>query len=827
MSDFQACLAAVKGVAPDLSEREVEELFEEIDRRRRQLVASGRARDLAEASERAARELGAEARTAAVVREREQLLNQAKTLGLIAFVKAQFADNMALGLEARLVGVANATEGARRSAATEQRAVMEEYVGGLRYDLEAAGVYKLFVSNAMEREVARALWALDQGADVFAKVNVPEEAKALAGVIRKWQEKARLDQNAEGAWVGKLSDYIARQSHDVTLLRKAAGLSVRADDPRHFAAWRDFVRPLLDQERTGLTDEQLREAYVGLVSGDHLKSGAEAPTGFVGPRNLAKKVSASRVLHFKDADAWLTYNQRFGVGSLSESVVHSLDLAAQNVGLMRVFGTNPAYVLGAAADALAKDLRGEPGTLRAFNNRLPALSRMMAYLDGSTRVPENELLAEVATAGRIFQSMTKLPMMLLSQFGDLATFAMEMRYTGGKSMLSSIGDAVAGLGKGLGDPERNKLLSQIGVFADGMTADIATKFGAVDSPRGRMADYQQKFFGLVGARWWNGTMRRRAAEMTSHSLALERGADFEQLSTNLRRALSLYEIKAADWDRIRQNVREFEGREFIVPEGLGGDTERKLRAFIADRVDYAVLNPGAKTNYYMMWGTDLKRGTAAGEAIRFAMQFKGYPISFVERVMGREIYGRGANTFGEALTNKNGELVALAQLVVWTTALGYVSMTAKELAKGREPRDVTEPAVAWRTFMAAAAQGGGLGIYGDFLFGEANRSGRGTASTLLGPAIGDVAGMVDLYKRAIRGEAGAGEAFRDVLKLASGAHPVSAIVVNGYPRIALDYLVLYRIQEELSPGYLRRIEQRMRRDNAQEFIFPPTEHAIR
>jgi hypothetical protein len=48
------------------------------------------------------------------------------------------------------------------------------------------------------------------------------------------------------------------------------------------------------------------------------------------------------VLHFKDADSWLAYNERFGVGTLSESVVHSLDLAAQNVGLMRVFGTNPA-----------------------------------------------------------------------------------------------------------------------------------------------------------------------------------------------------------------------------------------------------------------------------------------------------------------------------------------------------------------------------------------------------------------------------------------------------------------------------------------------------
>ena len=822
MSSFEACMAAVRGAAPDLKDREIEELFEEIDRRRRQMLATGEAKDLAEASEKAAQELGSAAREAAVVAERERLLNEAKTIGIISFVKAQFAANPAEGIEARLLGVAKAKEGARRSAATEQRATMEMYVGGLRYDLEAAGVYELFRSNSMEREVARALWALDAG----KKADVPAEAQKLAEVIRKWQEKARLDQNAEGAWIGKLSDYITRQSHDVTLLRKAAGLAVKSDDPRHVQAWMDFTKPLLDMERTGLDDAALKEAYTGLVSGDHLKSGAE-PTGFIGPRNLAKKASASRTLHFKDADSWLAYNQRFGVGTLSESVVHGLDLAAQNVGLMRVFGTNPGSVMKRVADSLAAGMRETPGELKKFRDAFGSLERMLSYLDGSTRVPENEMLATLGMGTRLFQSMTKLPMMLLSQFGDLATYASEMHYTHGKSYLAGIGEAMAGLGKGLGDTERNKLLSQIGVFADGMSADLAAKFGAPDQPRGLMASYQQKFFGLIGARWWNGTMRRRAAEMTSHSLAMERGAAFDALPKDLRRALGLYEIKAEDWDAIRKNVRELDGREFLVPEGIGGEAERKMRSFIADRVDFAVLNPGAKTNYYMMWGTDLKRGTAAGEAIRFVGQFKGYPISFVERIMGREIYGRGANTLGEALTNKNGELVALAQLVAWTTAMGYVSMTAKELVKGREPRDVSDPKVAWRTFMAAAAQGGGLGIYGDFLFGEANRSGRGTAETLLGPAIGEIAQVNDLFKRAVRGEAGAGEALREALRVASGAHPTAAFVVNGYPRIALDYLILYRIQEELSPGYLRRTEQRMRKDNAQEFVFPPTDYAIR
>ena len=77
MAGFEACLQAVITAVPDLTEREVDELFEELDRRRRQLLAAGQAKDLAEASEKAAQELGSAAREAAVVRERERLLGAA------------------------------------------------------------------------------------------------------------------------------------------------------------------------------------------------------------------------------------------------------------------------------------------------------------------------------------------------------------------------------------------------------------------------------------------------------------------------------------------------------------------------------------------------------------------------------------------------------------------------------------------------------------------------------------------------------------------------------------------------------------------------------
>lgn len=824
---FEACLLAVKTAAPNLTADETNELFEVLEESRQRALADGRAQTLAEATRIASDELTNDMKTARLVKQRETLLNDSKRRATRAYIEQTFADKPWLGMEAKLTGVALNRIGARDSAAVAQRAIASEYLGGLSYDLDKAGLKELFTSNAMELDVARALRAIETG----ETVKVPPEAQKMAEVIRKWQEKSRLDQNAEGAWIGNIDDYITRQSHDVTLLRKAAGLAVKADDPKHFEAWRDAVTPLLDWGKTNprqfsTNDAFLREVYTGLVSGDHLKTGTDGSAGFSGPRNIARSASAERVLHFKDAESWVAYNKQFGTGTLSEAVVGSLDRAAHNVGLMKFWGTNPRMMLEQVEGDIAAGLRNEPEKLRKFHEKVGELKRQMSYLDGSTAVPENATLAEWSTAARTFQNMTKLPLMMLSQFNDVATFASDVKFATGKSFLGGMRDAIMGLGTGMGKEERAKFLSQVGVFADGTINDLQRKFGAMDGPlTGKSADYQQKFFSLVGARWWSELMRRRAAETYSHSLGLEKGVAFGDLNQNLKRAFGVYGINEGDWNAIRANTTRFSDRDFAVAEGLEGETARKFRAFMADRVDYAVLQPGAKTNYYMMWGSDLKRGTAAGEALRFVMQFKSYPIAFTERVLGRDVYGRGADTLGQALTGKNGELVAFAQTIVWTTALGYLSLTAKELAKGKEPRDVTDPGVAWRTFLGSASQGGGLGIYSDLLFGEAKRGGAGTGEKLLGPTVSDVAGITDMLQRAVRGEDVKAEAFRDALKNVAGLNPYSSAVLNGYPRVALDYLILYRLQEEISPGYMHRMEQRMQKENAQSFMFPPSQYA--
>jgi hypothetical protein len=75
-------------------------------------------------------------------------------------------------------------------------------------------------------------------------------------------------------------------------------------------------------------EQFLTHVWENLSSGNHETS--TGATGFLGGgANLASKLSAERVLHFKDADAWLEYNERFGRGNVIDAVLRGLEHAGR------------------------------------------------------------------------------------------------------------------------------------------------------------------------------------------------------------------------------------------------------------------------------------------------------------------------------------------------------------------------------------------------------------------------------------------------------------------------------------------------------------------
>lgn len=750
----------------------------------------------------AAARVAQQAQLAALIAKRNAALNALRYRALTDYVGTHWQGSEAEGLRALLTGSIRAKTGARASAALEQRMLTNTYLGSLTTELERGGLIDAWKTGSLDQDVARALWALNSPNPNVA--GLPREAVDIAKAVHRVQEAARADANKAGAWIGKLEGWVVSQSHDAWRLMQ-----------RGFDQWRATIEPRLDwarieAERGPIADRAkwLNETYANLASGVHLTAlGASKTDGFKGPANLAKKMSQERVLHFRDADAWSEYNAEFGRGSLREAVFHGLMGSARNTGLMRVFGPNPEAMFNRLTTEFRERIRtaGDAKASQTFDTATADdgwLTNRLKEVSGEVNRPVNETLARYAANVRAWQSMAKLGGAVISSVTDLATYASELSYQG-RGFLSGIGEAIGGVVEGRAKGERQEILSSLGVFFDSMVGDITRQGSLDESMGGTTSRMLQTFFKYNLLNWWTESLRSSAGLSMSHHLALQAGKTFDQLSPDLQRTLGLFEIDAPTWERMRAaGVKQAaDGKAFMVPDGLTPADADKLRRYVVDRADTAVLQPDADARAMLRQGT--RSGTISGELFRMIAQFKGFPVAFTRQVLGREVYGRDG---------MRGTVAGISQLMVATTVLGYAAMATKDLLKGRTPRDPKDP----KTIGAAMVQGGGAGIYGDFLFGQYSRSGNRALETLAGPTLGTAAETVNLWAKLRAGEADGG----DALRLAVNNTPFANLF---YTRIAADYLFLYDVQEAISPGTLRRMEQRVQRDNGQTFLWSPSQ----
>lgn len=808
MKTYNDCLSAIeKAAGRKLSDDELDDLLSAVQSRERFLKAQG----VQDAAMKAADQVGKSLEQAAMIEKRNAALNLLKRSESVLWVERNFGRNPAEGLEALLVGVNRAKQGARINVMTTQKQLQMNYLGGMLTDIERLGAHKIMATGKMDRDVARALWAIgrDDAAEVHAKL--PDEAVKVAEVVHKWQEKARLDANESGAWVGKLDGYITKQSHDTERIRSSG-----------MVAWMETARKTFDLERmmaqsgAATADAVLKTLYVNLSTGNHEKVAANI-TGFKGPGNIAKKLSQERSILFKDADAWFDYNEQFGTGNLRESVVRSLTRSADATGMMRILGTNPENTLQAIkSDLVDKLKRGDEAdiakaaTLQESNQDL-----WLKAVDGSMNIVGNAMGARYSANIRSWMTLSKLGGMVLSQLNDLAVYAQGVNYQG-RGFFSGMAEATTGLGRSLAPQDRRDLASSLGVTLDNMVGELG-RIGSFDEP-GSLNNTVRKFMKLNLSEWWTSRMRTSAVFGMSHDLANQAGKSFDQLRPDLQRVLSLYDITPERWESVRAASKtEVDGKAFITPENITDrETQDLLRTYFTDQTSYLALEPDAKTRAILLRGT--QPGTVAGETARFLMQFKSFTGAYMQKVLGRELLGKGyeGDSLFNALFNGNGEFMGLAQLLVTTTLMGYASMSLKDLAKGKTPRDPTDsPADFAKVFSAALVQGGGAGIYGDFLFGATSRTGGGFVESLTGPTIGEAGRLVDLFHAAREG--------KDI-----GAKTLNAALANTpflnlfYLRAALNYAVLFRIQEAMNPGYLQRMERDAEKNHQQSFLIPPT-----
>lgn len=755
------------------------------------------------------------------------------------------------GLLALLVGSSEIRAGARNSVANLQDTVQANLINSFKQKLRKAGLEKLFTDADLptQKRIAQVMEeAGAQQTDIEKRAGIKPpitetdaDIKRLGILLEEHSEAIRIMLNDRGANIPKLWGWVVKHSHDQFNVRNAAEtLGIKIDEieadvnmkgkdinyNKNYKAWRNFVESKLDQRTFDTVeniDEFMAEVYNSLV-GNKIQI-ADGVNVF-GSRNVAKASSGKRVLHFKNAGEWFTYHEKFGNGNLQETFLSGLMTAGRNIGMIDRLGTNPKKNFESIREAIYDSMQGrDRSKIANFNS----FQKYWNVVDGSLNTVENFALAKYGAIGRLIGNISKLGGAAISAATDLGIYGSEMKDQGGKTLLGGIAEAFGALARVKNTKQKKEIAEMLGLMLDGTIHDTAGRNQVGDNLSRRGTEIQRTFFKYNLLTWWTNTLKENAMLGMANYYAKQKKLPYNKLNKQLQLLFEKYNIDSNKWDVIRKTAMETadDGMEFIniglldqisdadIKKITGIENLSKREAQIEkqkfkysvsgmmlDRTLFAVIQPDARVKGIMTQGT--LAGTPIGEAFRFLGQFKGFPIAIFNKVIGRDLAYMRAGPNQDIGRGARG----MAATIVTTGLLGYASMTAKDFLKGKEPRDPSK----WNTVMAALLQGGGLGLYGDVLFKE-QRDGSTIIAGLAGPGATTVADLLLAINYGIRGEGG--KAGKAAYRAVSGNIPFMNLF---YIKTVYDYLIGFNMMETMSPGALKRVEKRMKKDYNQEYL---------
>lgn len=824
MSTLSACIAATAGEL-GLKESDVREIAERLEAYKKRKVVRGDLDRLDEEIRKFAKAEADKLKLAAALKRKQAALNiilRDEWDRDLSALQAQGTEPM-WSVVAKLTGLYTGVRGSRKSAAARRVALEGAWQAGMLAELRK----QLPAFTTILKRPREAKPLLDDIVREWRQEGstTNKDAAKAAKILAKYAEASRIEANRAGANIGRLEDWGGPQAHDEGRLLRAGK-----------DAWVRDTLPALDLERSfgeGVDEAEaaqiLSEVWENIVTGRGLQTTAREKGQRVGPANLARSLEKHRVLHFKDADRWIAYNDAYGRGNVVTGMIDHFHNMARVVSSMQVMGPNPQVFLESILEDQRRAVREGPGSIKQKTKRLAALEadldaargvigKAFAEVMGDTYRPANLSAARWLSGIRAVKSMASLGGAVISSVTDLVTYAHQMRFQG-RGILSSYAEGIGALFRGARSAdERRQIALMLGVGADTMLGDIHARHVSEDNVPGKMNRAMNAFFKLSGLTWWTDRLTNTFATMSSVHMAEQSGKAWNALDPRYRRTLELHGIGAERWELVRQLVTTEGDYRFMWPEAvrslpdeLFGDKPAKiargkqeleldLRAFFSDEAAFGIIKADDRTRMFTTQGT--APGTALGEAMRFLMQFKSFPIAYTQKALAPAIRGRAG---------EGRDWGGIAHLIAMSAVLGYVSMTVKDFLKNRTWRDPTR----WETILAALLQGGGAGIYGDFLFGQYDRFGGRLYGKLAGPTIATAADLYDLYGNARNGDKVAGDLFWVALNNTPFAN-------LWYTRAALDLAILNQMQEWISPGTLKRREKRLEKDFGQRYIVDPT-----
>ena len=651
-------------------------------------------------------------------------------------------------------------------------------------------------------------------------------AKDIARILKQSQNSWRLRLNDLGANIGELDDWITRTTHNTEKMAAASKGSRLLDDNR--LAWVEYIQTKLNLKRTfpDVNDpieinKILSSIYDSLMTGDHLKYGGT--NSIYGTKNVTNRLNSSRVLHFKDLQARQEYNIKFGEPSLQTSVFNVLTSSAKNIVMMQELGTNPQDTFNKILALLKKKYKSSDYEIVRDLN-FENFKGSFAEIDGSANIAGSQILAKIGEVVRSTGDMARLGGTAITSFADLGPYMTTTNFQG-RGLLTGLFEAINGLlgGNNKAAMEALEVISNSVVVSNrgNVYADGADGTGAINNLR-------NKFFKWNGLNGWVASLKSSMALGVSKFYGSLSETKFLDLEKRERNFLTLYGIDEGKWNMLRSiKTLAVDNKRYLTAEAVDDISDDVINSYVGRKLSAREIR-NFKKDLQLTWKNVLNdqgthgtpepdtqirsitrmgtvRGTAMGEVNRFVMQYKNFSVSLYKKILRREM-----DSYGPDESKLIGASM-LASTLMLGTIFGYIVLSVKDMLSGRSPRDPKKSAVIMQAFV----QGGGGGIYGDFLMSEVqNQYGNGVLETAAGPTAGDIKKLIDVVRN-MNEPKKAGKKF---LQLAEGHTPFINLY---YTKAAYDYLIGYQIKEYLDPGFFNRMKKRNEENRGQTYYFKP------
>ena len=650
-------------------------------------------------------------------------------------------------------------------------------------------------------------------------------AKKISDKMGEVFEGMRERFNRSGGDIGKLDDWGLPQTHDLAKIVKAGR-----------EAWVKKSEQLINTEKyvnddgSYYSQQQIREllehSYDTLSSNGANKTevGRQSTAGV--SSKVTSRHSESRVLHFKDADAWLEYQADFGGMPFVDLVEAHINGLSKDIALVENLGSNPKNAMRILMDAAEqKDwLKGVDASTTG-KTRKRAQTMFDEFMGAN--IPESEVLANLGLAYRSMNVASMLGGTTLSSFTDQAMIA-KTASIHGIAYRKTFGELIGQLNPK--NKEDRELAHSLGLATEEMLGSIArwsddglTSVSGKSQKLARVSSaVASQVMRVSGLNALTAASKVGFTKMLMEKYGrLSRSKAWSELNELDRELMQKTGLSERVWDvmRLADPVVDRKGNQLMSARSIYEIPDEKLLAFgdpqrvrdevassfqahLLDEQGMAVVEAGLRERTFMSAGQ--KKGTVTGEIFKSMLQFKSFPAAFLMR--------HGSRAMSQPTKmSKAGYGISIFAM---TTLLGALVVQLKELANGNDPQtmwDSDDPQKTVNFLTRSAVQGGGLSILGDILVAGTDTSGRSASDFMVGPFGSDAKAVLGLtvgnFTQYYEGKDT--NATNEAFKLFKNKIPAQNL---WYTKAATNRMIFDEMQDMIAPGYREKLLRKAERE---------------